>query len=181
MNEEDRVFARFKGNKPEASGRREQLTIPGRAGVSGSRVVEVVHVRSSATMKDRPRHVGTHVRAASWDGGFQAKRAIATPVRPAPISVPLIAPTTHAMPAWGPAVTDAVFSAPGYLAVGEVPDAAARRGRGQPRKEVSPTPPARHVADPFDADDDGANCLRCGYVMEPAREKRGLMTCAGCG
>jgi hypothetical protein len=40
---------------------------------------------------------------------------------------------------------------------------------------------ARRVADPFDANDDGANCLRCGYAVEPARERRGLMTCAGCG
>jgi len=38
----------------------------------------------------------------------------------------------------------------------------------------------RRFADPF-ADDDGANCLRCGYLVEPAREKRGLMTCSACG
>jgi hypothetical protein len=37
------------------------------------------------------------------------------------------------------------------------------------------------VADPFDAADDRANCLRCGYAIQPARERRGLMTCAGCG
>jgi hypothetical protein len=35
-------------------------------------------------------------------------------------------------------------------------------------------------ADPF-ADGDGANCLHCGYLVEPAREKRGLMTCSACG
>jgi hypothetical protein len=40
---------------------------------------------------------------------------------------------------------------------------------------------ARHYADPFAQDDVGANCLRCGYLVEPAREKRGLLTCAGCG
>lgn len=74
MNEEDRVFARFKSNKPEASGRREQLTIPRRAGVSGSRVVEVVHVRSTTTMKDRQRDVGTRVRTTAWDSGFLAKQ-----------------------------------------------------------------------------------------------------------
>jgi hypothetical protein len=44
-----------------------------------------------------------------------------------------------------------------------------------------PAPEERRVADPFDAEDDGANCLRCGYLVEPAREKRGLMTCAACG
>jgi hypothetical protein len=40
---------------------------------------------------------------------------------------------------------------------------------------------ARHFADPFADGDDGANCLRCGYLIEPAREKRGLLTCAACG
>jgi hypothetical protein len=40
---------------------------------------------------------------------------------------------------------------------------------------------SRRVADPFDANDEGANCLRCGYVVERARERRGLMTCAECG
>jgi hypothetical protein len=39
----------------------------------------------------------------------------------------------------------------------------------------------RRVADPFDATDDGTNCIGCGYAIEPARAKRGLMTCAGCG
>jgi hypothetical protein len=39
---------------------------------------------------------------------------------------------------------------------------------------------ARRVADPYDATDEGANCLRCGYAIEPARDRRGLLTCAGC-
>jgi hypothetical protein len=38
----------------------------------------------------------------------------------------------------------------------------------------------RRFADPF-SNEDGANCLRCGYLVEPAREKSGLMTCSGCG
>lgn len=46
MDDKDRVFARFKDDKPETSDRRELLTIPRRAGSTGSRVVEVVHVRS---------------------------------------------------------------------------------------------------------------------------------------
>ena len=80
MDDKDRVFARFKDDKPEASDRRELLTIPRRAGATGSRVVEVVHVRSGGAVKDQRRRIDTHVRAASWDGGFPAKRAIATPV-----------------------------------------------------------------------------------------------------
>jgi hypothetical protein len=39
----------------------------------------------------------------------------------------------------------------------------------------------RRFADPFAADDDCANCLRCGYLVEKARDRRGLMTCSECG
>jgi hypothetical protein len=57
---------------------------------------------------------------------------------------------------------------------------------------MAPPPPAKvarrtarvaswRIADPFDRADDGANCLRCGYAVQPARERRGLITCAGCG
>jgi len=38
----------------------------------------------------------------------------------------------------------------------------------------------RAFADPFAADDTGANCICCGYLVSPAREKRGLMTCLQC-
>jgi hypothetical protein len=37
------------------------------------------------------------------------------------------------------------------------------------------------VADPFDPSDFGANCIRCGYAIEAARDQRGMMTCSGCG
>ncbi len=180
MDDIDRVFARFKDDKLEPADRRETRSIPRRSGAGGSRTVEVVHLRSGRGTTDRPQRLDPRVRAASWDGGFQAKRAIATPVLPAPVSVPVIASTTHVMPAWDPAVTEEASSAPGSLSVAEAPDVAARRGRGRPRKEVSTTPLPRRVADPFDASDDGVNCMRCGYAIEPAREKRGLMTCAGC-
>jgi hypothetical protein len=49
-----------------------------------------------------------------------------------------------------------------------------------PRKPRVPKAAVRRFADPF-ADEDGANCIRCGYLVEPAREKRGLMTCSVCG
>lgn len=181
MDDKDRVFARFKDDKPEASNRRELLTIPRRTGASGSRVVEVVHIRSGGAIKDRPRKIDTYVRAASWDGGFQAKQPVATPLLPAPVAAAATTPTTHVMPAWEPAATKEASLAPGSLKVAEAPDVAARHSRGRPRKEVSTPPLPRRVADPFDASDDGANCMRCGYAIEPAREKHGLTTCLACG
>jgi hypothetical protein len=181
MDDIDRVFARFKDDKPEPADRRETLSIPRRNGAGGSRTVEVVHVRSGRGTTDRPQRPDPRLRAASWEGGFQAQRSVATPVFPAPVPVAATKLTTHVMPAWEPAATEDASSAPGSLNVAEVLDVGARRGRGRPRKEVSTTPPARHVADPFDADDDGANCLRCGYAIESARKKRGLMTCMECG
>ena len=55
------------------------------------------------------------------------------------------------------------------------------------RRMTKPKPPKsqwvptkRAYADPFAADDTGANCIRCGYLVSPAREKRGLMTCLQC-
>jgi hypothetical protein len=168
MDDKDRVFARFKDDKPEASDRRELLTIPRRAGTPGSRVVEVVHVRSGGAIKDRPRRVDAHVRAVSWDEGFPAKQAVAPPVFIEPATVEATTPTAHVMSAWEPAAPS--------LPAAQTPQTEERRGRGRPRKQ---TPP-RHVADPFDASDDGANCIRCGYAIEPARERRGLMTCVQC-
>jgi hypothetical protein len=38
----------------------------------------------------------------------------------------------------------------------------------------------RAFADPFAAGDTGTNCIRCGYLVSPAREKRGLLTCLEC-
>ncbi|WPB83738.1 hypothetical protein [Sediminicoccus rosea] len=177
MNEEDRVFARFKGNKPEASGRREQLTIPGRAGTSGSRVVEVVHVRSNATMKDRPRHVDTRVRAAPWDGSFLAKQTAAGAVPVQPMAAESAKPVRHIVAKEElPSVETGGAPLP---SVGE-PVVATLQGRGRPHQET-PYTPTRRIADPFDAGDDGANCLRCGYSIETKRQKRGLMTCSECG
>ncbi len=181
MDDIDRVFARFKDNKPEPTNRRETLSIPRRNGAGSSRTVEVVHLRSGTASKDRPQRLDPRVRAASWDGGFQAQRSVTTPAPPAPAVAAATTPTTHVMPAWEPAATKEASSNPGSRNVAEAPVVTERRDRGRPRNEVRPTPPARHVADPFDADDDGTNCMRCGYAVEPTREKRGLLTCAACG
>jgi len=181
MDDIDRVFARFKEDKPEPTSRRETLNIPRRNGASGSRTVEVVHLRSGRGTTERPQRLDPRVRAASWDGGFRAKRSVTPPVLSTPVTANAITPTTHVMPAWNPAAPEEASSAPGSPPAAEAPGVAEHRRRGRPRKEISTTPPAQRIADPFDADDDGANCMRCGYVIEPARVLRGLMTCADCG
>ncbi|WPB87463.1 hypothetical protein [Sediminicoccus rosea] len=177
MNEEDRVFARFKGNRPEASCRREQLTIPGRAGTSGSRVVEVVYVRSSATMKDRQRHVDTRVRAAPWDGGFLAKQTAAGAMPVQATAAESAKPVRHIV---AEEELPAVETGGAQLPSVGGPVGVTLQGRGRPHQET-PYTLTRRIADPFDAGDDGANCLRCGYAIETRREKRGLMTCSECG
>lgn len=182
MDDKDHVFARFKDEKPDQADRRGTLNIPRRNGAGGSRTVEVVHLRSGGAIKDRPQRTDTHLRAASWDNGFQAKRGVAMNVPPAPDAPRAAAPTTHVMPAWEPAATEAgPTSPPRSGTAAQAPAVAQRPGRGRPPKEMSAAPSARRVADPFDADDAGANCMRCGYAIEPAREKRGLLTCSGCG
>lgn len=175
MDNKDRVFARFKDDKPAAQDRRELLTIPRRAGAAGSRVVEVVHVRSGGAIKERPRRIDTHVRAASRDAGFPAKQAAVAPAILEPITGETVEPTAHVMPAWEPAAAAAEAPSPA-----PAPAVEERRGQGRPRKQICSTP-TRRVADPFNAADDGANCIRCGYAIEAARERRGFMTHAECG
>jgi hypothetical protein len=48
------------------------------------------------------------------------------------------------------------------------------------RPEGTPRSTKRAFADPFAADDTCTNCIRCGYLVSPARERRGLLTCAQC-
>ena len=217
MDEKDRVFARFKDEQPEAAERHERLTILRPVRASGSRVVEVVRLRSSAPGTDRPRRVDTHVRAASWDDGFPAKLTSAALSLAEPAPAGNAAPVTHVMPAWEPGQAPLPPAADGVPAAAGEPALAPRRGRGRPRKiaatwapvptlpspDIAPVPPAeppvplrrgpgrprketlgvtdRRIADPFDADDDRANCMRCGYAIGAGRERRGLMTCASCG
>ncbi|MGG5819671.1 hypothetical protein [Falsiroseomonas sp. HW251] len=178
MSEIDRVFARFRDDKSPTAERREVRNVPQR-GTRGSRTVEVVHVRSGAPGRAReqarPRSLG--VRAASWEDSFPARDAPpAFPDAPKPSIAAPMTPTFHVMPPRSPSV-------PAAVAEPAVPDpelvVAPRRGPGRPRKQTA-VAPRRRVAGPFDSNDDGANCRRCGYVIEPAREKRGMVTCAGC-
>jgi hypothetical protein len=51
-------------------------------------VVEVVRVRSGGAVRDRQQRVDSHVRAASWEDGFQAKQAVAAPAPSLSLSPP---------------------------------------------------------------------------------------------
>jgi hypothetical protein len=113
----------------------------------------------------------------TWDNGFPARTV--PPPSPAPLAVAAETPqpVAHVMPACMPAVSEpSVALAPTVPseAAQPAPQSAKQAGRAA-------TGASRRVADPFDANDDGANCLRCGYAIQPARERRGLMTCAECG
>jgi hypothetical protein len=177
MDDKDHVFAHFKDDKPAASDRREILSIPRRGSAMGSRTVEVVHVRSSGapTGKGQPRRLTFTDRAATWENGFPTRSPAQLPAM-VDAGAPVRAePVTHVMPMWEPAAVAAEVTLP---ACDEAPAALASSAAeaSYPRARQS----ARRVADPFDASDDGANCMRCGYAIEPAREKCGFMTCAAC-
>jgi hypothetical protein len=176
MSEADRVFARMTpAGSHSAPENKELLHIaPRRRGMTTgqSRVVEVVH-RHSDRSADAPRRERSSTHAASWPEGFQARSAPVPPPPEAPTAASEPAPPVgHVMPGWepllppiDPAATQAVPAAP----------------QRQPKASAVPKTRERAFADPFAAEDTGANCFRCGYLVEPAREKRGLMTCAACG
>jgi hypothetical protein len=83
------------------------------------------------------------------------------------------------MPMWKPLPPRPAPKMPGRV---EPPAETVVGGRYRPHspKAHASKGTARRYADPFADDDDGANCLRCGYLVEPAREKRELLTCAAC-
>jgi hypothetical protein len=186
MSEADRVFPARKGQGPQALSREKRhiLSAPRRSGpgTGKSRVVEVVHVRRDKLRpsKDRPRPASASQHAETWPDEPQAKPA--QPLSPQdiqPIVPEPVPPVVHVMPMWVPSQPQTVPPAPNPDEVaGEVGTARQRRRRTpvEPGSRVA----ARRFADPF-ADEEGANCMRCGYLVEPAREKRGLMTCSVCG
>jgi hypothetical protein len=177
MTDIDRVFARFSAPGAAATPSRQTVTVPAR-GTRGSRVVEVVHLgpRSGAAEAVPARHAAD-IGTAAWGEEVSSKgpppaQATAMPLPAAP---PSPQPVVHVMPAWQPRAVE-VQPAPG---IGRSAVPSLHPAPKTPRRTRS-GPTFRRVADPFDADDDGTNCIRCGYLVEPAREKRGLMTCAGC-
>ena len=153
------------------------LTIPRRAGSTGSRVVEVVHVRAGAAIQDRPRRMNAQARGASWDGVFAARQAAPALLLARPVAAELAQLVIPVVSAPEPTQVDVELAQP-VEAVRLPPPAQEGIAGGRGRK---PGKSPRRIADPFDPDDDGANCMRCGYAVEPAREKRGLLTCAECG
>jgi hypothetical protein len=179
MSDIDRVFSRFGGKKTESSDKRELLNIPRKGNALGSRVVEVVHVRSGSVSpgKGASRRLTLNDRSETWERGFPAKPPAPRPALVEAEAPPAAKPVTHVMPMWEPAAAepDPVPPAPA-----EAPVAASGPAADAPR-QATRRKPARRVADPFDAEDHAANCMRCGYAIEPARDRRGLLTCAACG
>jgi hypothetical protein len=170
MSEIDRVFARLGGGQAAGSDQRELLNIPRKGNSTGSRVVEVVRLPSRRTPagQDQAQRPAFKVRAQTWEDGFPARTAAPAAPPPEPPAVEAPEPVAHVMPLWERTVVAPEPEPPPPPA--EAP---------QPRQRR--TAAGRGVADPFDAGDDRANCLRCGYVVEQARERRGLLTCAACG
>jgi hypothetical protein len=177
MSEIDRVFAGLGGRQSAPSARRELRRIPGKGGASATRTVEVVRLpaRGASESPGRQR-ADLQMRAATWEDGFPAQAARPMPPAadmPQPVRAE---PTTHVMPMWERSRAEPESPPPPEPA----PDAPRAR-RGRPPGSTSARREERRVADPFDPEDDGANCLRCGYAVESARERRGLLTCAACG
>jgi hypothetical protein len=179
MSEIDRVFAGLGGRQSAPNARRELRRIPGKGGASATRTVEVVRLPTRGTSESPGRQrADLQLRAATWEDGFPAQSARPVPAPPALPQPVRAEPTAHVMPMWERSRAEP--EAPPPAASQPVPDASRVR-RGRPPGIAAARREERRVADPFDPDDDGANCLRCGYAVEPARERRGLLTCAACG
>jgi hypothetical protein len=171
MTGADRVFRARKGQGSQApyAEKRHIISAPRRSGPGAGkgRVVEVVHVwRDGARpVEDQPPPAPWNLRAEPWPEDLRAEPA---------------SPVVHVMPMWEPSPPQ---PAPNVTRSDEMPAEAAMDRRRRPRSLKGKTPKgaARHFADPFVDDDSGANCLRCGYLVEPARARRGLLTCSSCG
>jgi hypothetical protein len=89
-------------------------------------------------------------------------------------------PVVHVRPMWEPSPQQTLQPMVGS---GEPPVDVAASVTCRPHipKAKAPKVAARNFADPFADGDSGTNCMRCGFRVELAREKRGLLTCSGCG
>jgi len=185
MSDIDRVFARLGGSNRAATEQRELRSISRRGGATGRRVVEVVRLpaRGATPGRDPSHRPGARVRSQTWDDGFPAKSAPPPSPSSEPVAAEAVAPVTvepvaHVMPIWKRTVVE-----PEIEPASTAPSEAAQQTTQPAAKHARRTAKlaSRRVADPFDAEDEGANCQRCGYLIQPARERRGLLTCAGCG
>ena len=178
MSEADRLFARMTTPRSLSSLEDKQfLHVTSRrrgAVASQSRVVEVVHRRSghrAPAVEPAP--------AASWPEGFQGRSAPTLPPAEDPAASPVPAPpVAHLMPDWEPLLVPLQPVEP----AAKIPAGSRPRPRiAKPEQpENQPKSAKRASADPFAAGDSGTNCIRCGYLVSPAREKCGLMTCMQC-
>lgn len=178
MSDIDHVFARMGGSQSASSEQHEQRRIARRSGL-GTRVVEVVRLAPKGGAGTAgPRRNDPMIRAQSWEDGFPAKSqpAPSPPSRPVEAAAPKA--VGHVLSRSQPAFGEVDNAAPDPVPVERQPAGGARRLRRSSVPHAAT--PVRRVADPFDLADDGANCLRCGYLVEPARDRRGLMTCAVC-
>ena len=178
MSEADRVFARLGDQAPQPTSDHSRLIVSAsrRSGPGGgkSRVVEVVHVRRGPAKPAEPDHRPAHwnEHAETWPDGFRAKAPRPAPAQdPLPVAAEAPPPVAHVLTRWAPSLPPVVATAE------SPPDAVPPAQADKPRRGRPPA--VRKFADPF-ADDGGTNCLRCGYLVEPAREARGHMICARC-
>jgi hypothetical protein len=184
MSEADRVFARMTKPSPRSTSKdNEVLHVASRqrgAAASQSRVVEVVHRRSDrlTSPAEPARRPGSSAYAASWPDGFNVRPAPSPPAAASP-EAPEPAPLVgHFMPGWDPLlppVQPVEAAADLRLSIDRRP-----RTAKPERPKETPRSTKRAFADPFAADDTGSNCIRCGYLVSPARERRGLLTCMQC-
>jgi hypothetical protein len=176
MSEAGRVFARLTtpGSLPSPEDKQLlHVTSRRRGAVPGqSRVVEVVHRRSGRTA---PLAEPTH--AAPWWEDIQGHSTptllLAEEHAATAAPVPQVG---HLMPGWKPLLLQPAEDAPEVQ-----PRMRPQQRIAKPkRSKDQPMSTKRAFADPFAADDTGTNCIRCGYLVSPAREKRGLLTCTQC-
>jgi hypothetical protein len=182
MSDIDRIFARLGGGQPASIEQRELRHVPRRGGSTGSRVVQVVRLpaRTAADSRNASQRTDLRVRAETWEDGFPAKSAPSPspslqPVVAGTVDPPVDEPVTHVMPMWERRAREPETMPSATTPAQAAPTPAPKRVR----RNAGGT--SRRVADPYDTNDDGSNCMRCGYLIQPARERRGLLTCAECG
>ena len=180
MSEIDDIFARLGGGRSANSDQRDHRDIPRRGKAGGSRVVEVVHLptRRTGVGPGVTRRTESGVRAQIWEGGFPARSPLQSSPSTQPEAAKAPEPVGHVVVRSEP-VMEAVAipppaPAPVEVQAGPDDETKARSARSSTRQK------ARPVADPFNPEDDRANCRRCGYAVEAGRDRRGLMTCAAC-